>query len=762
MSTSATPRHRPGRPARRAGGGYRTARGGAATILAVGVTLLSGVTVPVAASITGYGPVGPDPASRLGMSVPVLAAQVGGVEGLVVTADVGGVQITLTQPAGYASSPQVVSITDLSGDGVAEALVPSELRAGKDVVLAVGIGVRGVETVDAAPGPVQVPGVQGRARPRVVDPAPVLASGRTDALQLVVGTDWTEATTFVVTDGQDVQVVPGLPGDEVVLELDGPSAVFALRSPSGGRDATDPSSSAAADGTGGGQADGAGAAPVGAAPGAAAPSGLAQILLPAAGLLTVLALVVLGGFWLARGGLAVSSRHLPSMTDVLQRAAPTVVAPSETFGQEIGPDRSRSVATTSWLPPAVGADLLERVGWTVAGIAVLASTVRLYPIGSSSGVAPAVLAPASLLVFVVLVLLWRGGERARRACSWVLLALGATTTSVWSVGTWLAAPAYGTDAVAFNEYSADLLLAGQNPYGVDLSPAFDAYGVPATLSTLTLDGGQVTQLSYPAGAFLPVAAAKLLGLGAQAANVVDLASWLAALVLLFVLLPRPVRWVAVVLLADNLVGGFVTGGVTDPLYLVPLMLALWRWDRFGTGAGLSSWLGPVALGLACSVKQLPWFFAPFLLLVVSLEAHRRGERWWPVAARYAGAAAGVFLLVNGPFMVWDPVAWAGGAFLPLVQPLVPDGQGLVALIVQLGIGGGSLVAVSVAGYAGYAALLLMVAGDYDRWRRGWPLLVVAAFLLPSRSLSSYLLMALPAVMVALTECSAGGGGAGGR
>ena len=302
MSTSATPRHRPGRRARRAGGGYRTARGGAATILAVGVTLLSGVTVPVAASITGYGPVGPDPASRLGMSVPVLAAQVGGVEGLVVTADVGGVQITLTQPAGYASSPQVVSITDLSGDGVAEALVPSELRAGKDVVLAVGIGVRGVETVDAAPGPVQVPGVQGRARPRVVDPAPVLASGRTDALQLVVGTDWTEATTFVVTDGRTSRWSPDSPGTRSCLS----STVRRRCSPCGPRaadgDATDPSSSAAADGTGGGQADGAGAAPVGAAPGAAAPSGLAQILLPAAGLLTVLALVVLGGFWLARGG----------------------------------------------------------------------------------------------------------------------------------------------------------------------------------------------------------------------------------------------------------------------------------------------------------------------------------------------------------------------------------------------------------------------------------------------------------------------------
>ena len=301
-----------------------------------------------------------------------------------------------------------------------------------------------------------------------------------------------------------------------------------------------------------------------------------------------------------------------------------------------------------------------------------------------------------------------------------------------------------------------------NPYGVDLSPAFDAYGVPATLSTLTLDGGQVTQLSYPAGAFLPVAAAKLLGLGAQAANVVDLASWLAALVLLFVLLPRPVRWVAVVLLADNLVGGFVTGGVTDPLYLVPLMLA-----RRALGP-LRDRGGPQLL--AGSGRARAGLLGQAAALVLRAVPAAGGEPGGPPARRALVAGRGAVRGRGGrgvpagqrPLHGVGPRRLGGGAFLPLVQPLVPDGQGLVALIVQLGIGGGSLVAVSVAGYAGYAALLLMVAGDYDRWRRGWPLLVVAAFLLPSRSLSSYLLMALPAVMVALTECSAGGGGAGGR
>lgn len=413
-----------------------------------------------------------------------------------------------------------------------------------------------------------------------------------------------------------------------------------------------------------------------------------------------------------------------------------------------GPDRA--VETPGPLPPV---ELVERIGWTVAALAVLGSVVRLLPLGSSFVAAPALLAPATAMVFLSLAMVWRGGEATRRLAGWLLLGLATVVSVVWSVGTWFATPSYGTDAVAFNEQSADLLLQGRNPYGVDLASSLDRFSVPPTLVTLTLDGQQVSELSYPAGSILPLAALKALGVGAQAANILDVTAWLVALWLLFVLLPGSLRWVAVLLAADNLLTGVVTGGVTDPLYLAPLMLALWRWDRYGSGAGLASWLGPVGLGLACAVKQLPWFFAPFLLLGVCLAAHRRGDRWVLVGARYTGVSLVVFLLVNGPFIAWDPSAWLRGTFLPLVQPLVPDGQGLVSLIVQLGLGGGDLGAVAVAGYAGYLALLALVAADHDRWRRAWPLLVVAAFLLPSRSLSSYLLMATPAVLVALTSLS---------
>ena len=84
-------------------------------------------------------------------------------------------------------------------------------------------------------------------------------------------------------------------------------------------------------------------------------------------------------------------------------------------------------------------------------------------------------------------------------------------------------------------------------------------------------------------------------------------------------------------MAPAFVGAFSDGG-TDALFLPFLVVAVWRWDRFGTGkgAGIAPWIGPVALGVACAVKQTPWFCLPLLLLGLGLEARRRGDRAWRV------------------------------------------------------------------------------------------------------------------------------------
>src|SRR5580658_2365886 len=50
---------------------------------------------------------------------------------------------------------------------------------------------------------------------------------------------------------------------------------------------------------------------------------------------------------------------------------------------------------------------------------------------------------------------------------------------------------YGTDALLFNAYSADLLTHGHNPYATTMEPAFGLFGVPPNLVTPTTSGGVI-------------------------------------------------------------------------------------------------------------------------------------------------------------------------------------------------------------------------------------------------------------------------------
>ena len=56
-----------------------------------------------------------------------------------------------------------------------------------------------------------------------------------------------------------------------------------------------------------------------------------------------------------------------------------------------------------------------------------------------------------------------------------------------------------------------------------------------------------------------------------------------------------------------------------------------------------------------------------------------GRRPVRMVVRYLAIVVGIFAVVNLPFVIWRPAAWARGTFLPFLQPLVADGQGLVTL-----------------------------------------------------------------------------------
>ncbi len=310
---------------------------------------------------------------------------------------------------------------------------------------------------------------------------------------------------------------------------------------------------------------------------------------------------------------------------------------------------------------------------------------------------------------------------------------------------------YTTDSAAFDQIAGRALLRGRDPYVESMTAAARTLlKVPALFWTDTVAGGHVAHFSYPAGSFLLEVPAMLLGFHHMVVDWNDLIFWMVTVVLLFVLLPASLRWVAaLVALIPTLVGGF-SSGETDALFLPFLVLAVWRWDRFGQerSTGAARWIGPVALGLACAIKQEPWFCVPFLTVGIYLEAQRRERPALPLAIRYLATVVAVFAAVNMPFAVWQPSAWVHGTFLPLTGGLVADGQGIVTLAIHGVVSGANLTMLTFAAALAWVAGLMAFLLWYAELKRVWMMLVILPFFLAPRSLSSYMVDLVPVVVIA--------------
>jgi uncharacterized membrane protein len=400
-------------------------------------------------------------------------------------------------------------------------------------------------------------------------------------------------------------------------------------------------------------------------------------------------------------------------------------------------------------------DTVERCGWSLVWLAVVSGGVALWGSWSSWSLAG--------LVAPLLVLAGIGGL----AATWLVASPRSWTVQLTALGAVVASTLssqgvaihvrqyYVTDAAAFNQVAARTLVHGSDPYTASLVSAAQLLRVPSDFWTYTMTGSFVTHVSYPAGSFLLDVPALALGFHHEIVDWTDLYAWILTGVLIFVLIPSWGRWfAALVLVTPVFIGTFSSGG-TDAAFLPFLVLAVWRWDRFGLGreSGVARWMGPIALGLACSIKQTPWFCIPFIALGLYLEARSSGRRPMRLVLRYLATVVSVFTVVNLPFIVWQPSAWARGTLLPFSSPLVPDGQGLVTLALHGLTRGVSLPMLSVAGVLVLVTLLAALVVWYPFMKRIWMLLVPLIFFVATRSLSTYLLDLYPAAVIAAISVS---------
>ncbi|HLG93091.1 MAG TPA: hypothetical protein VKY15_08960 [Acidimicrobiales bacterium] len=399
-----------------------------------------------------------------------------------------------------------------------------------------------------------------------------------------------------------------------------------------------------------------------------------------------------------------------------------------------------------------------KVAWSLAGLTLVLWSLRLFGYVDEH---PFLTVPEVLLVawgLATIVVTWRPRQVSRpvaRVLAALTLALALAGFVTWSVLQVLHAPAYGTDEIAFDQYAASLVRQGFNPYTHSMAPAFSQFHVSPDGYTFLLDGRPVTSLSYPALSFLAYVPFLALGWSTQLAVGINVLAWAASIVVLFLLLPRPLRPLAIVVGSLSVYVSYAVGGVTDALFVPLLVGAVYRWDSFASERGPAAWRGPLLLGLAMAVKQTPWLVLPFLAGGIALDAYR-GHGGHPdaasaaakVTARYLAIALAAFLAPNLPFLVAAPRPWLSGILTPVASHTVPAGQGLVGLSLFLGVGGGSLGAYTLALVVAFCALWASYLATYPRMKAWAVLLPSLVLFFGARSFGSYLVMLLPAAMVA--------------
>jgi hypothetical protein len=388
-------------------------------------------------------------------------------------------------------------------------------------------------------------------------------------------------------------------------------------------------------------------------------------------------------------------------------------------------------------------ELITRVAFLAAAAYAFAAGMRVY--GGAGIWEPAI--PLGLLLYVgalvSLLLAFMTREPSGRSAqiflvSIIMVALVGSVAYEISVGV----ESYGTDSIAISHVAGEMLLDGENPYAVvgqSLSPIIERFGIPDTFVTQTLSGESIDRLVvYPAGHVVTYAGA--LALGVDDMRWVTLAFEVAALAVIWWALSPQARFLVplALLVEPNLTIYFTSGGVTDWLWVLPLVVTALMLHRRQWGyAG-------IALGIACAMKQQPWFVVPFVLVWAFMEIRARGEREAvkrDFGALVFGTLAG-FAILNIPFLIWGPADWLSGTLSPLLDNLVPDGQG-PSILASRGFLPVPQMAFSIAMAVVFAIALYLYYRRFDQMRNLLWVLPAVVLFFSHRSLHNYFIFWIP-------------------
>lgn len=335
-------------------------------------------------------------------------------------------------------------------------------------------------------------------------------------------------------------------------------------------------------------------------------------------------------------------------------------------------------------PSAEAADSEQPDGWELNGFMGLiigafsfhiATYISTYgPINSPLAVIGIVSATLSGLLGMTLVIVDIDMEKwGREVGLGFLLLLLLSSLGILAVQGF---PWPNSDIRLFSIQAVDGLLHGTNPYTMNLLKP-EVYQEFHVASTKRVSGNYVGEYSYPAGMLLMYVPEAVLSPGTK---------HLLTGVVLFAVAgalgvydsPNKYGLVIPAIFVSATIFRFGVSGANDATWVLPTMLAIRYWNPVDKRHLAIS---GVFFGIACSIKQMPWVMAPFLVLWLfrmsdSIEQGVRRN------LRFGGIASVIFIVVNLPFFITAPEAYLQGAFMQIFgigAPVVGSGMGLIAI-----------------------------------------------------------------------------------
>jgi len=254
-------------------------------------------------------------------------------------------------------------------------------------------------------------------------------------------------------------------------------------------------------------------------------------------------------------------------------------------------------------------------------------------------------------------------------------------------------PEYSNDGTSLDTNAAILLVQGHNPYtDSNIINVVREFPIEAYWTTPLRVGQFANRLEYPAASdFRSVLATDLkAGFAPEFESKVSYPAFsfltlvpfiwlniynvLAFYLLCYIVLvaiawkiarPELRPWVLLLSLANVSMLISASSGNLD-VFNILLVLLAWLLRERG-------WWSAIFLGLALSSKQLSWFFVPFYAIMIWRQYN------FMEAVRRLTIAGVVALLINLPFILWNPHAWIAGVMAPIADPMFPMGVGLISL-----------------------------------------------------------------------------------